>query len=157
MSIRINSNSTIVNTTKNSLDGANIAKKETQKSEEKDQVIISDMAEKLREMEEERQRLREMAEQAEKDKENSPYDDMSKAFEIFRRILRGDNVPLEDERFLMKYNLDMYTQAILFREEKEKPKEYESLLDEEDNNEPSSEEMPSDEISSETSSSQISE
>lgn len=60
---------------------------------------------------------------------------MDKCQKIASRIMRGDKVPPQDEQFLMEADPDGYKLAIACRMPKEKPKEWESVLeDEEDKN-----------------------
>lgn len=56
---------------------------------------------------------------------------MEKCQKIAARIMRGDKVPPQDEMFLMEADPDGYKLALVCREPKEKPKEWESVLDEE--------------------------
>lgn len=61
---------------------------------------------------------------------------MEKCQKIAARIMRGDKVPPQDEQFLMDADPDGYKLAIACRVPKEKPKEWESVLkDEEDGGE----------------------
>lgn len=57
---------------------------------------------------------------------------MDKCRKIASRIMRGDKVPPQDERYLMECDPDGYKLALACRKPKEKPKEWESVLDEED-------------------------
>lgn len=64
-------------------------------------------------------------------------DDLGKIMEVARRIMKGAIVPATDEKKLMEYSMEMYQAAknigaMVRQREKEK---YESLWDEEDNNE----------------------
>ncbi|MCM1175963.1 MAG: hypothetical protein NC341_13055 [Blautia sp.] len=60
------------------------------------------------------------------------YADLAKALEIARRILNGDIVPAQDEKFLMEYNSEIYMRVKSMAEQKEDPEEYDSLLEEEE-------------------------
>lgn len=60
------------------------------------------------------------------------YEDLAKALEIARRILNGDIVPAQDEEFLMEYNSEIYMRVKSMAEAKEDPEEYDSLLEEEE-------------------------
>lgn len=60
------------------------------------------------------------------------YEDLAKALEIARRILNGDIVPAQDEKFLMEYNSEIYMRVKSMAETKEDPEEYDSLLEEEE-------------------------
>ncbi|MDE6726818.1 MAG: hypothetical protein K2J80_02630, partial [Oscillospiraceae bacterium] len=68
-----------------------------------------------------------MAEKAEND---------AKCIEIARRIARGDKVPPKDEQKLLEFNSDMYQMAknMAAMAKNEKPKEHDSLWDDEDEN-----------------------
>ena len=57
---------------------------------------------------------------------------MEKCRKIASRIMKGDKVPPQDEQFLMEADPDGYKLAIACRVPKEKPKEWESVLEEED-------------------------
>ncbi len=58
---------------------------------------------------------------------------MEKCQKIASRIMRGDKVPPQDEQFLMEADPNGYKLAIACRVPKEEPKEWESVLgDEED-------------------------
>ncbi len=63
----------------------------------------------------------------------SAADDVMKCMEIARRIARGDKVPSKDEFKLIEYSLEMYEVAknIALMKEQEKHKEYDSLWDDE--------------------------
>ena len=74
-----------------------------------------------------------------KQKGNGELDALSKALKtmdkcrkIAGRIMRGDKVPPQDERYLMDNDPDGYRLALVCRKPKEKPKEWETALDEED-------------------------
>ena len=57
---------------------------------------------------------------------------MEKCRKIASRIMKGDKVPPQDEQFLMESDPDGYKLALACRTPKEKPKEWESVLEEED-------------------------
>lgn len=62
---------------------------------------------------------------------------MEKCRKIAARIMRGDKVPPQDEQYLMEADPDGYKLAIACRAPKEKPREWDSVLeDEEDGGEP---------------------
>ena len=86
-----------------------------------------------RKMEEERKRL-EAAQRKNGDLEmlSKSLDVMEKCQKIASRIMRGDKVPPQDEQFLMEADPDGYKLAIACRVPKEKPKEWESVLKEEE-------------------------
>lgn len=57
---------------------------------------------------------------------------MDRCQKIASRIMRGDKVPPQDEMYLMDNDPDGYKLALVCRKPKEKPKEWESVLEEED-------------------------
>ena len=59
---------------------------------------------------------------------------MEKCRKIASRIMKGDKVPPQDEQFLMEADPDGYKLAIACRVPKERPKEWESVLEEEEEN-----------------------
>ncbi len=56
-----------------------------------------------------------------------------KCLTIAQRITRGDNVPQKDIKYLMEKEPDLYKQAIMLRRPNNDPKDYESVLEDEDN------------------------
>ncbi len=72
------------------------------------------------------------------------FGDLAKALEIARRILNGDIVPQQDEKFLMEFNSEIYMRVKSMAKMKEEPKEYDTLLEEkeEDNKSREPEEAP---------------
>ncbi len=62
------------------------------------------------------------------------FQDMAKALEIARRIMDGDIVPQEDEQFLMEYDSELYMRVKSMAKPKEDPKEYDSLVEAEEEN-----------------------
>ena len=59
---------------------------------------------------------------------------MDKCRKIASRIMKGDKVPPEDERYLQENDMNGYKLALACRTPKEKPKEWKSVLDDEDRN-----------------------
>lgn len=57
---------------------------------------------------------------------------LEKCRKIAARIQAGDKVPPEDERYLMDHDPDGYKLALAARQPKEKPKEWDSVLEKED-------------------------
>ena len=57
---------------------------------------------------------------------------MDKCRKIASRIMKGDKVPPQDEKYLMDHDMEGYKLALVCREPKEKPKEWESVLEKED-------------------------
>lgn len=64
-------------------------------------------------------------------KDDSGLSSQIKCLKIMRRIMNGDRVPDKDRQFLAENAPDMLRQALLFRRPNPKPKDYESLLEEE--------------------------
>lgn len=56
----------------------------------------------------------------------------TKCMKIAMRLVAGDKVPYQDERFLQKNDPDLYMRSLKMRVPKQDPKEYDSVLDEED-------------------------
>lgn len=74
-----------------------------------------------------------------KQRKNSGLEALSKSLKVMERcqkiaarIMRGDKVPPQDEQYLMERDPDGYKLALACREPKEDPKEWESVLTEED-------------------------
>lgn len=57
---------------------------------------------------------------------------MDKCQKIAARIMRGDKVPPEDEQYLMNNDPEGYKLTLALRKPKKHPKEWESVLDDED-------------------------
>ena len=57
---------------------------------------------------------------------------MDRCQKIASRIMKGDKVPPQDEQYLMECDPDGYKLAIACRVPKEKPKEWESVLEDEE-------------------------
>ena len=81
----------------------------------------------------EAQRMREAQAEAESGKQELDAAEeglkvMQRCQEIARRIMRGDKVPPEDERYLMENDPEGYKLTIACRKVKKDPKEWESVL-----------------------------
>ena len=59
------------------------------------------------------------------------FETLGKCIQIAMRIVSGDKVPIQDERYLMENNMELYSMAMNMRMIKEDPKEWDSLLEEE--------------------------
>lgn len=92
-----------------------------------DSVSISQeskiLLEEMRRMQEENKNSADMAEK------------QSKCMLIAMRIAAGDEVPQEDIKFLIKYNMGLYAKAMEMRVPKSEPEEYDSVLSEEESRE----------------------
>lgn len=96
------------------------------------------------------EQIRRAAEQQVREEEGAPYgsteldalskemDTMQKCQKIAARIMRGDKVPPEDERYLMEHDPTGFKLAMAARKPKRKPKKWKSVLTDEDKNGPSS-------------------
>lgn len=84
----------------------------------------------------ERKMYQEMLENANEaaEAQGEGFGDLAKALEIARRILDGDIVPPQDEKFLMEFNSEIYMRVKSMAKQKEDPEEYESLMEEEEDN-----------------------
>lgn len=62
------------------------------------------------------------------------FEDMGRALEIARRMMHGDHVPASDEKFLMDYNRDIYMGAKNMQAlaKNDDPKDYDSILEDEE-------------------------
>lgn len=100
-----------------------------QKEEEEKNASIREQNEK--------QMYQEMLENAKEaaEAQGEGFGDLAKALEIARRILNGDIVPAQDEKFLMEFNSEMYMRVKSMAEMKEDPEKYDSLLEDEEDDE----------------------
>lgn len=87
-------------------------------------------------MEEERKRLEaKQQKNGELEMLSKSLDVMEKCRKIASRIMKGDKVPPQDEQYLMECDPDGYKLALVCRVPKEKPKEWESVLEEDEEQE----------------------
>lgn len=101
------------------------------------QAALSFLQEVNRQDAEQRRKLLEAKQKGngELDALNESLKKMERCQKIASRIMRGDKVPPQDEMYLLDNDPDGYKLAIACRKPKEKPKELESVLkDEEENN-----------------------
>ncbi len=70
------------------------------------------------------------------------FDDLAKCMKIASRIMNGDIVPMKDHKFLSEKFPELYERAILMRRINPDPEEYDSLV-EDDEEENETEEMKS--------------
>ena len=84
----------------------------------------------------ERDMYQEMLEKANEaaEAQGEGFAELAKALEIARRILNGDIVPAQDEQFLMEFNSEIYMRVKSMAKEKDDPKEYDTLMEEEEEN-----------------------
>lgn len=105
-------------------------------------VYTEEEIEKMRKEESEKRLRESYQEQAEAAKEaaegmSEEFGDLAKAVEIARRLMHGDIVPQSDEKFLMDFDKDMYLGAKSMQAlaQNEDAKKYDSLLDDEEEEE----------------------
>lgn len=109
-----------------------------QKTSRADRLTLSRQAltyleEQSREVEERtRQESEKSSEEALLDLLDKSNKTMKKCQQIAARIMAGDKVPPEDLNYLMKNDMEGYRLAMAMRKTKKNPKEWESVLDEED-------------------------
>ena len=98
------------------------------------QAALSFLQEVNRQDMEKRQKLLEAKQRGdgELDALNEALKKMKRCQKIASRIMRGDKVPPQDERYLLDNDPDGYKLAIACRKPKEKPKEWESVLEDEE-------------------------
>ena len=98
------------------------------------QAALSFLQEANRQDMEERRKLLEAKQKGngELDALNEALKKMERCQKIASRIMRGDKVPPQDERYLLDNDPDGYKLAIACRKPKEKPKEWESVLEDEE-------------------------
>lgn len=92
----------------------------------------------------ERQIYQEMLERANEaaQTQGEGFGDLAKALEIARRILNGDIVPRQDEQFLMEFNSEIYMRVKSMAKLKEDPKEYDTLMEEEEDGDKNGNALP---------------
>jgi len=62
----------------------------------------------------------------------SAWKERIKCLQIAMRIMAGDKVPVEDHRYLLEKDSELYSRAISLRVEKADPKEYDRLSEDEE-------------------------
>lgn len=97
-----------------------------------------------------REELKNSKEQADAAAEG--FESFGKCLTIAQRITRGDNVPMKDMKYLMEHEPDLYKQAIMLRQPNDDPKNYKSVLDEDDTENASDEAIDSSDSPSSTAS-----
>ena len=95
-----------------------------------------DFQKKLDEMRNEMKALREGLKQAAEAGKGAAegWKEKIKCLQIAMRIISGNKVPEEDHRYLRERDVELYSRAIQLRIEKEDPKEYDKLSEEEKRN-----------------------
>ncbi len=110
-----------------------------------DSLTLSQAA--LRYLEEQNKKLEEVRRQREQgddmlDSMNKALKTMKRCQEIARRIMRGDKVPPQDELYLMENDEESYKLALALRKPKKHPKEWDSVLEDEEGQKNESTETP---------------
>lgn len=77
-----------------------------------------------------KQRLEHIEQQ--KDAKTEELKILERCLKIALRIAAGDHVPQKDMQYLREHYPDLYAQAMLMRTPKKEPKEYESLVEDEE-------------------------
>ena len=110
-----------------------LLKKEFLKADN-DRKAGDDLQKKLEEMRGRYQELREGLKNAQKAGEGMAevMKEKIRCLQIAMRIMSGGKVPEEDRRYLAEKDIELYNQAISLRIEKKDPKEYDSLLEDEE-------------------------
>ena len=67
---------------------------------------------------------------------------MLRCLKIAMRIMMGDNVPPQDERYLAENDIELYSRAMQLRIQKVDPEDYDSLLDDDEDGVGSAAEEP---------------
>jgi len=109
-----------------------------------DTVVISeeartkadDFQSKLDAMRDEMRALREDLKRAQEAGEGAAeaWKEKIRCLQIAMRIMSGNKVPIEDHRYLAEKDAELYNRAIQLRVEKEDPKEYDRLSEDEEDN-----------------------
>jgi hypothetical protein len=113
--------------------GNSVAQSAEGRKSEDGQLGMEDFQRMLDEMRGRFRELREGLENAQKAGEGmaEAMKEKIRCLQIAMRIMSGDNVPIEDERYLAEKDIKLYNQAKTLRIEKKDPKECDSLLEEE--------------------------
>lgn len=113
--------------------GTGLARSRTDKADWS-KAALSFLQEVNRQDAEQRRKLLEAKQKGngELDALNEALKKMERCQKIASRIMRGDKVPPQDEMYLMDNDPDGYKLAIVCRKPKEKPKEWESVLEDEE-------------------------
>ncbi len=93
----------------------------------KKEATLTLSKEALKRMKEEMEQIRESNSEAKKDISTT-----SKCMRIASRIVQGDTVPVQDIKYLMKHDMELYGQSMKMRIPKEDPKEWDSELSDEE-------------------------
>ena len=108
-------------------------KKDILKISREGEIASNDFKNLLRKKEEKNTLIEMVKENRENQDKENEIDIKIKCFKIYLRMIKGDKVPLKDKNYLMKHEPKLYTNALLFKKEKDKPKKHESLVKDEEN------------------------
>lgn len=103
---------------------------ESDKYKKEKEVSLTISEEALERMKESMEQIRESNSEAKKDISTT-----SKCMRIASRIVQGDTVPVQDIKYLMKHDMELYSQSMKMRIPKEEPKEWDSELSDEERKE----------------------
>ena len=101
--------------------------------------VVSYLEERNRQIMEESRKQEESPEKRQLDLMEKALKAMDKCQKIFARVSAGDKVPPEDLRYLEKNDPEGYKLALALRTPKKHPKEWKSVLDDEDRAQPADE------------------
>lgn len=101
--------------------------------------VVSYLEERSRQIMEESRKREESPEKRQLDLMEKALKTMDKCQKIFARVSAGDKVPPEDLRYLEKNDPEGYKLALALRTPKKHPKEWKSVLDDEDRDRPAAE------------------
>lgn len=108
--------------------------KQTQDNAEKtaktDRLELSDEAKYRQQVDDLMEQLKSAHEQG--DAAGESVKTMSRCMKIAQRIMNGDKVPIKDMKYLQENYPDMMKQALTFRRANPEPKEYKSVLEDEE-------------------------
>ena len=107
-----------------------VKQEDKQNSENKDTFRLSPEAQRKAELARLKEEMKNADEQAEAAGESMKI--LSRCIKIATRILNGDKVPLKDMKYLQENEPDMFKQAITLRRINPEPKEYDSVLEDEE-------------------------
>lgn len=109
------------------VEGKNLIPNSINAHSKKKEATLTLSEEALKRMKEEMEQIRESNSEAKKDISTT-----SKCMRIASRIVQGDTVPVQDIKYLMKHDMELYGQSMKMRIPKEDPKEWDSELSDEE-------------------------
>lgn len=103
---------------------------ENGKSANTDKLEVSEETQRKMKLEELKRQMESAKEQG--DAAGDSVKVMSRCMKIAQRIMNGDNVPIKDMKYLRENYPDLMRQAFLFRRSNPEPKDYKSVLEDEE-------------------------